>query len=157
MAIDPEFSITAETLHRVMKTHVSYSQLAHIGSPDLSSILLRILDLATHYQSNIEYIQKDTQSFLRHIQSSRLHHSLSIRNVLIFQSLHALSDLIASYNKSYTSSTAHNSKQDGKDASIIRSAVLSSGPDCTLEDPTVASFWLRNWPQDVRSTPFCQQ
>lgn len=151
MAIDPEFSITAETLHRLMKTSLSYSQLAHIGSSDLPSLLLRIVDLATHYQSNLEFIQKDTQSFLRHIQSSRLHHSLSIRNILIFQSLHALSDLITSFNKSNGSASHQPTKQDGNSASILSNALLTSGPEAALDDPSVSAFWLRNWPQGVCS------
>ena len=154
MAIDPEFSIVAETLHRLVRTSLSYSQLAPIGTPEVSSLLLRIVDLATHYQSGLDHLQKDTQAFLRHIQSARLHHPLSIRNVLIFQTLHALSDLVSSFNKSARSKSPTSGHQGANDAQIMRNALSSCVSDVALDDPVASSFWLRNWPEDVRGALF---
>lgn len=150
MAIDGEFTIVPEAVLRLLKSAFSASQLESIGTPELASLVLRLSDLVSIYNSQLEYLHRDPQAFLRAIQSPRIHHSLFIRNTLIFQTCTSILEHISSVHRSRSSKPSTGSGKLIKTTNKLSHVSLTPGIDFTLEDPAAAQFWLKNWPSDVR-------
>jgi hypothetical protein len=149
MAIDAEFSVVPEALLRLLKSTFSYSKLESSATPEITSLMMRLSDLVSTYNSQLERLHKDTQGFLRNIQSPRLHHPLFIRNTLIFQTLTAIIESIQSVQRSRFSRHSNNASKPTPTCATISTAFAQCDVDVGLEDPAAAKFWINNWPSDV--------
>jgi len=88
------------------------------------------------------------------IQSPRIHHSLFIRNTLIFQTCTSILEHISSVHRSRASKSFTGSGKLGKKKNKAFNASSTPGIDFTLEDPAAAQFWLKNWPNDDFLVPW---
>lgn len=150
MTIDVEFVIVAEVLAKLLQTSITFPKLEDHESPELSSSILKLSELAAAYLQSLERLQRDQQALVRNLQSPRLNHALALRNALIFQTLSKVIDAISPSTISSVPTSSRGEKKGVTKPSMLQTALSAFASDLALDDPAAATFWLKYWPKDVR-------
>lgn len=152
MVIDVEFVLVAEALERFASTVFSYAQLKPLPATNINTHVSRFVDVATNYAALLIELGQDPATLLRCLQSPRLQHGLIGRNMLLFQGMaHILQIIYASQSVSQQKPT-HNAVQASQTPQeAVRELLSASGLDFGLENTEAHQFWEENWPDEVRN------